>query len=121
MSIFNKCDKYGKKGLFIAIKFLLMVSLAVILPVVCHHTKFDESKYIGIIFFGYFCFRSWGENKPEAELAMFWNLCQPFLFSSVGASILFSKIETSIIGKGLGTIFIGLIVRWFGTFFCLVG
>ena len=63
----------------------------------------------------------WGDNKPEKELAMFWNLCQPFLFSSVGASILFSNIETSIIGKGLGTIFIGLIIRWIGTFMCLVG
>jgi len=75
MSIFNKCDKYGKKGFFSAIKFIIMVFLAVALPIACHHTKFEESKYIGIIFFGYFCFRSWGDNKPEAELSMFWNLC----------------------------------------------
>lgn len=118
MVIFNKFDKICSRGLLIAIKFILMVALAVALPVMCHYSKFEESKYIAIIFFGYFCYRSWGENKPDKELGMFWNVCQPFLFSSVGASILFSNIEMNVFWKGLGIIFLSLLLRWCGTFFC---
>lgn len=56
-AIFNKFDKVCSRGLLIGIKFILMVFLAVSLPIACHYTKFEESKYIAIIFFGYFCFR----------------------------------------------------------------
>lgn len=49
---------------------------------------------------------------------MFWNICQPFLFSSVGASILFSNIQMGVFWKGLGIILISLIMRWIGTFLC---
>jgi len=75
MAIFNKFDKHCSRGLLISIKFVLMVSLAIALPILSHHSKFEESKYIGIIFFGYFCYISWGENKPEKELSIFWNFC----------------------------------------------
>ena len=42
--------------------------------------------------------------------------CQPFLFGTVGAAVLFSKIEPSQIGKGLVVIFIGVSARWLATF-----
>jgi len=57
-----------------------------------------------------------GENKPEHEMAVFWMFCQPFLFGTVGAAVLFSKIDPSMIGKGFGTILIGVTARWLGTF-----
>lgn len=63
------------------------------------------------------CYQAWGENKPEHELAVFWMFCQPFLFGTVGAAVLFTKIEPSMIGRGFGTILIGVTFRWFGTFF----
>lgn len=68
MTIFNKCTcKCPKVKNFI--KFLVMATLAIVLPFVCHYTRFDESKYIGIIFFGYFSYQVWGEDKPDKELA----------------------------------------------------
>lgn len=42
--------------------------------------------------------------------------CQPFLFGTVGAAVLFSKIEASQIAKGLAVIFIGVTARWLATF-----
>jgi len=42
--------------------------------------------------------------------------CQPFLFGTVGAAVLFDKIEPSIIGRSFGTILIGVTARWIGTF-----
>ena len=62
------------------------------------------------------CFRYWKEDKPEHELAIFWMFCQPFLFGTVGAAVLFSKIEGSMILKGLVVIFIGVSARWIATF-----
>lgn len=91
MSVFNKC-KCDMPRTMMYTKFLIMVGLAIGLPFICHYTRFDESKYIGIIFFGYFSNSVWGDAKPDKELAKFWILCQPFLFSSVGASIILSNI-----------------------------
>lgn len=92
MTIFNKCSKWEAPRAKIYLKFFVCLGLAIGLPFICYHTRFDESKYIGIIFFGYFSFRVWGQDKPDPELAKFWMFCQPFLFSSVGASIIFKNI-----------------------------
>lgn len=42
--------------------------------------------------------------------------CQPFLFGSVGAAVLFKNIEVSMLGSGIGVICIGVTARWTGTF-----
>jgi len=42
--------------------------------------------------------------------------CQPFLFGTVGAAVLFSNIEVGMIGKGLLVIFLGVSARWISTF-----
>ena len=93
-----------------------MLALAVILPFACHYTRFDESKYIGIIFYGYFSYGVWGNDKPDKELATFWIFCQPFLFSSVGASILMDSIAIDVFGKSIGILIAGVTARWVGTF-----
>jgi len=115
MGVFNKCTcdmpklkSYGK--------FVIMLTLAITLPFICHYTRFDESKYIGIIFFGYFSYRVWGEDKPDKELANFWLICQPFLFSSVGASIIIDSISTDVLGKAIVILLGGVFMRWLGTF-----
>lgn len=69
MGIFNKCTKWEAPRAKIWIKFLICISLAIGLPFACHYTRFDESKYIGIIFFGYFAYTVWGMEKPDPELA----------------------------------------------------
>lgn len=74
-------------------KCFLMVAVAIMTPLVCHWVHFHESKYIGIIFFGYSCFVSWGDAKPERELGVLWRFCGPFLFGTVGASV-----ELNVIG-----------------------
>lgn len=74
MSIFNRCtcDCPRVKSY---LKFAIMLALAIGLPFACHYTRFEESKYIGIIFFGYFSYCVWGEEKPDKELANFWLIC----------------------------------------------
>jgi len=73
MKIFTIC-KCGDKAL-LKIKFVLMLSIALVTPYVFHVLHLDESKYIFIISFGYVCFRVWGHHKPDAELAYFWQFC----------------------------------------------
>lgn len=53
-----------------------MLTIAIATPLVCNAIHFEESKFIMIIFFGYFCNQVWGEEgKPEKELATFWIFC----------------------------------------------
>lgn len=115
MKLFNKCDPKKTKWP----KFFVVVALAIAAPFAADLTGFPESKFIFIIFFGFMCFRQWGEDKPEHELAIFWMFCQPLLFSTVGAAVLFNKLEPSMILKGLAVILIGVTARWGSTF--LVG
>ena len=39
------------------------------------------------------------------------------MFGTIGASVMFNKIESDILGKSLVIIAVGLIFRWFATFF----
>lgn len=121
MAIFNKCSKYDYPRAKIWAKFTICVALAVTLPIACHYTRFDESKYIGIIFFGYFAYVVWGMDKPDPELAKFWILCQPFLFSSVGASMKLNTIQADIFGKSVGILIVGVLCRLGGTFLVTAG
>jgi solute carrier family 9B (sodium/hydrogen exchanger), member 1/2 len=49
----------------IRMKFIILLFIACFTPYLCYLTGFQESKYIGIISFGYVCYRVWGENKPD--------------------------------------------------------
>lgn len=97
-------------------KFFITLFFAIIAPIASDLSKFPESKFIFIIFYGFMCYREWGEDKPEHELAVFWMFCQPFLFGTVGAAVLFSKIEPSMIARGFAVISISVTCRWIGTF-----
>ena len=112
MKIFNRWSPEKTKWP----KFFVTVFFAIAAPIVAELVHFPESKFIFIIFYGYTCYRVWGEDKPEHELALFWMFCQPFLFGTVGAAVLFSNIEPSLIGKSFGVIVIGVAARWIFTF-----
>lgn len=97
------------------VKFFVCLAMAFLVPVVTEITKFYEAKFVCIIFFGYMCYMGWGEDKPEHHLAVFWGFCQPFLFGTVGAAVLFSKLDSSILGTSLEVILIGVTCRWVAT------
>ena len=112
MKSFNKCDPKKTKWP----KFFVVTALAIAAPFASDLSGFPESKFIFVIFFGFMCYRQWGEDKPEHELAVFWMFCQPFLFGTVGAAVLFSKLKGSMIGYGFCVIIIGVSARWLATF-----
>jgi solute carrier family 9B (sodium/hydrogen exchanger), member 1/2 len=112
MKLFKKCSPAKTKWW----KLILCLIMAFAVPIVSEITHFYESKFICIIFFGYMCYRVWGEDKPEHELAIFWMFCQPFLFGSVGAAVLFEKMQPALLGRGIAVIAIGVTARWCGTF-----
>ena len=112
MKLFNRC----KPEKTLIPKFLITLMLAIAAPFAADLSGFPEAKFIFIIFFGFMCFQQWGENKPEHELAIFWMFCQPFLFGTVGAAVLFNKIEGSMILKGLVVVMIGVSARRIATF-----
>lgn len=78
---------------------------------------FHETKYIGIITFGYLCHIFWKEDKPERALEIFWMCLMPFLFGSVGAAVKIEEIKPIFLAIGLGVFCFGLVFRWFATFF----
>ena len=78
----------GKK-----IKAVIVLTIAFIVVIMSQVSGFHESKYIAVIVYGYLCFRMWGEDKPEKELAAVWLFFMPFLFGSVGASIRLDKVK----------------------------
>jgi len=110
---FHKIKADGTRRM---VKLFMVVLVAVAMPIVAEVTTFKESKFVGIIFFGYMCFQVWGEDKPEDELAFIWMFCQPFLFGTVGAAVQFKDIDPSTLGTGILVIFIGLAFRWLGAF-----
>lgn len=71
------------------VKVIFLLIVAVGMPLACNSKTLaiPEAKFVGIIFFGYGCFRVWGEDKPEGELATVWMFCQPVLFGTVGAAV----------------------------------
>ena len=91
MKLFNRCKPEKTKWP----KFFTTIFFAIGAPFASDLSGFPESKFIFVIFFGYMCYRQWGEDKPEHELAVFWMFCQPFLFGTVGAAVIFSKVEPS--------------------------
>ena len=112
MKFCNKCDTNTMRWP----KFFFCLGWSIAIPIVCDLVGWPETKFVAVIFFGYCCYKYWGENKPEHEMAVFWMFCQPFLFGTVGAAVLFTKIDPSSVGKGFGTILIGVTARWLGTF-----
>lgn len=57
------------------VKIIALMIVAIAMPIVAEKTKFAEAKFVGIIFFGYACFRVWGEDKPDDELGDIWMFC----------------------------------------------
>jgi len=102
------------------VKLVMVMIVAVAFPIVSEITTFRESKSVGIIFFGYACYRVWGEDKPEHELGHIWRFCQPCLFGTIGAAVQFKDIDGGGVGIGIGIIFIGLTFRWIGAFLAMM-
>ena len=69
------------------VKAVVVLFVAFFIVIISEVVAFHESKYIGVIVYGYVCYRMGGEDKPEHELAQVWLYFMPFLFGSVGASI----------------------------------
>lgn len=111
-----KCFNYCAPRKTRCIKLLICLFMAISVPIVCEISEWYESKFICIIFFGYAVYQCWGEEKPEKELAIFWTFCQPFLFGSVGAGVIFTKINPQFLLLGIIIIVIGVSFRWMGTF-----
>lgn len=65
-----------KTKFWLLIKFFVMLLVAISTPLICNAIHFEESKFIMIIFFGFFAKEVWKEEgKPEEELAFFWIFC----------------------------------------------
>jgi len=97
-------------------KIIALLVVAIALPIGTELLHIPEAKFVGIIFFGYGCFRVWGEDKPEEDLATIWMFCQPVLFGTIGAAVQFKDIMPSELSTGVLIIFIGLCARWVGAF-----
>ena len=70
--------------------------------------NYTTAKYIFIIVFGYMCFRAWGKDKPEKELVLLWIFIQPCLFATLGATLIFTKLDSAMVGSSVAIIFIGI-------------
>jgi len=88
----------------------------------------DEGKYIFMVTFGYTCNLVWMEKDPTKipenekehgshyrlpleELTHLWTLGTPFLFGTVGATVILDDLKVSVLGWALLIILIGLCFR----------
>lgn len=71
MRVFNFCNP--RKTMIP--KFIVTLIVAFLIPILSEVSGFHESKFVGIIFYGYMCFRVWGDEKPEHHLGIFWMFC----------------------------------------------
>jgi hypothetical protein len=78
------------KNIHHSIKGFLLVTITFFFVFISEYFGFPESKYIGIMTFGYVTFRIWGKNKPDKILNYVWMVVSPFLFTTVGAAFRFS-------------------------------
>ena len=72
------------------LKAVYCTIIAVVFVLSSEFSTFSNSKFIACLSFGYTCFRFWGDKKPSKELGIVFWYIQPFLFGTVGASMLFS-------------------------------
>ena len=113
MKIFNRWSPAKT----IWFKFAVSASFAIGIPILCEELEYTSAKYVFIVIYGYMCFRMWGKDKPEAQLAFLWNyIAQPMLFGTLGASILLSKLNSSLVGLAIACLAIGFVFRWLATF-----
>lgn len=98
------------------LKAILCLAVTVLFIVITSVFNFPEAKYVGIITFGYMCYRWWGvAGKPEHLLANIWTLFTPFLFGSIGAALKFDEIDASSILPGIGIVLVGILARSLST------
>jgi NhaP-type Na+/H+ or K+/H+ antiporter len=98
------------------VKFFALVGMGIGQLVFYTLIDFDDSKYLSVIFMGYFALRVWGEDKPDEELNIFWNISKPFLFGSVGAQILIREMEFGMLGNALIIVLVGIFFRLITTY-----
>lgn len=111
---FFKYIKHWKSQIYLKALWCIAVAIADIIAV--QKSGFTESKYIGALLFGYTSFRIWGEDKPNKQIAQAWFFIQPFLFGTVGASLDFQKIDSSMLGYSVIVILVGVLMRSAATF-----
>jgi len=76
-------------------------------------------EFLCAFIFGFVAYRIFGEDKPMHELEVFWGICTPFLFGTIGASLDFEKIDKSSINGVLAMIFIGVTFRTVAAYFSI--
>jgi solute carrier family 9B (sodium/hydrogen exchanger), member 1/2 len=98
------------------LKFLWCAMGIIALPIGSEISGYPDAKYLGALFFGYTSYRVWGEDKPTIFLNRWWVLLEPFLFGTVGATLIVSQLNANTIKKGVVCILGGLLLRMCAAF-----
>ena len=85
--------------------YCIVISLAFVFAL--GFTNYTNSKFFASLFFGYVCNRFWNGKLPMKELGYVWISMQPIIFGTVGATLVFSELNTSDVGYSLLMIFCG--------------
>jgi len=93
------------------IKYAILIIITLGGVIILDTVKFEEGKYLFVMFFGFMANNSWGENKPHEWVNSTWRFCKVFLFSLIGASIILKTLKAEIILKSVATIVFGLVFR----------
>ncbi len=90
--------------------------MAVTFVIASEYSTYTDGKFIACITFGYICFRVWGDDKPMKEVGWVWFFIQPFLFGTVGASLLVKNINVSDVGSSFVIIAVACFARFSSMF-----
>lgn len=98
------------------LKGMYITCLSTTFIIVSEFAKLPDGKFIACITFGYVCSRFWGIDKPMKEVGWVWFFIQPFLFGTVGASLLVKNIKASDVGNSFLIIIIAAAIRFSAIF-----
>jgi hypothetical protein len=86
---------------------ILLIIIPAAFGIVSQISKWENTKYPGIILFGYVSKRILKNDTPALEVSKFSLYLSPFYFGTLGATVVFNQLDPSWIGNGILLILIG--------------
>ena len=103
---------------------VLIVVFALMLLFGSSHLEFPGAGALSVLCLGATAGYGWGDKGKEPVekvMSILWTIFQPLLFGLIGAEVSIQYLDKSLVGKGIATLFIGLIIRCIVTFFAVSG
>lgn len=113
-----------KAGDSSANRAVLLICFGIFLLFGSGHVEFPGAGALGVLCMGATAAYGWGDKGKgpvEYVMGVLWTIFQPLLFGLIGAEVSVADLDKNLIGSGLATLAIGLVIRCAVTFVVVLG